>query len=429
LAALVHDAEDRQEWRRHWPVVLAGAAGMALASVPAYTQGVMLRPLEHEFGWTRAAISSGPMIPAILAVPLGPILGWAIDRFGPRRIGIAGVIISSVTIGTLAAATSALWTWWALWSLFALTSTLVKPAVWAAGISSLFSTTRGLALAAMLCGTAISSTITPALTNYLIEHDGWRAAYLLLAVIWTALVFPPVLFLFNSASDQHRARRSTEPSVAAAVLPGMEPRRALWSGRYVRLSIASIAMVLATVTCVVSLVPILVSLGHKPAAAAAIVGLIGITTVVGRLIGGYLLDRLNANVVAAGTIALPVVAILLLISLPLSLPAVVTAVMILGLSMGAELDAVAYLTTRHFGMRSFGVLYGTIGGFQALATGLGPFLVNGAYDLTGSYRLALWLFIPVCLLGAAMFLSLGPYPDFPPPVDGALGDEVSTVAV
>jgi predicted MFS family arabinose efflux permease len=415
---LAFDGRARDEWRRHWPVVLAGAAGMALASAPPYTMGVMLRPLEHEFGWSRAAISSGPMISAIAAVPLGTLLGWAVDRFGPRRIAVVGVLITCLSLGLLATTTASIWSWWALWSLIALTCTLVKPTVWAAGVSSYFTSTRGLALAAMLCGTAVCSTLTPTLTNYLIDQHGWRATYLILAVIWTVLVFPPVLFLFNSAADQQRGRDlATRTRSAAAVLSGMDARPALTSWRYVRLSLASVTMVMATVTCVVSLVPILISLGHAPARAAELAGLIGVTTVIGRLIGGHFLDRMNAHVVAACTITLPVAAALILLLAPPSIPAAAAAVMILGLSMGAELDAVAYLTTRHFGLRSFGVLFGTIGGLQALATGLGPLLINAIYDATRSYDLALWLFIPMCLAGAGLFLSLGPFPEFETPQD------------
>jgi nitrate/nitrite transporter NarK len=73
---------------------------------------------------------------------------------------------------------------------------------------------------------------------------------------------------------------------------------------------------------------------------------------------------------------------------------------------------VAYLTTRHFGMRSFGVLFGTVGGALGLATGLGPLIVSRIYDVTKSYEPALWGFIPICLLGAVLFWTLGKYPDF-----------------
>jgi hypothetical protein len=112
---------------------------------------------------------------------------------------------------------------------------------------------------------------------------------------------------------------------------------------------------------------------------------------------------------------MPIAPSVLLLSMPNSMAAAVAAVLILGVSMGAELDAVAYLTTRHFGLRSFGVLFGTIGGLQAMATSLGPMIANHIYDVTAKYVLAIWLFIPTCLLGAGLFLSLGRYPQFDEP--------------
>lgn len=416
MAGFRFDAEARQEWRRHWPVVLAGAGGMALASAPVYTTAIMLRPLEQEFGWSRATIASGQMIPAVAAVLMGPVIGLAVDRFGPRRLGVVGVIAACITLALLSTAQAAVWTWWALWGGMAVSAMFIKPTIWAAGVSSLFSTSRGLALALMLSGTALCSSLTPPLANHLVDSYGWRNAYLILGAVWAALVVPPVLLFFNSAADQHRARRTKKSDArAAADLPGCTAREGLLSWRYVRLVLGAMTMTIGTVTCVVSLVPILVSLGHGRATAAGVAGFIGVTTVIGRLTGGYLLDRMNGNLIAAASLLLTVIACTLLLGFPPSVPVAVLAVLLLGSSMGAELDAVAYLTTRHFGLKSFGVLFGTLGGLQALATGSGPFLVNSIYDATGSYRLAVWLFIPICLAGAGLFLSLGRYPDFERP--------------
>jgi predicted MFS family arabinose efflux permease len=388
---------------------------MALASLPAFMMGVMIKPIEQEFGWSRAEITSGPMIYSVAAVPLGPLLGWAVDRFGPRRIAIVGVLITSVAYALFAATTASIWSWWALWGLFAIIATPVKPVVWAAGVSSFFFETRGLALAVMLCGTAVCSTLVPGLTNHLVESHGWRATFVAMSGIWALVIFPPVLFFFRGAADA-KGKRGARTSTAAPVqLPGLPPRQALMSWRHLRLQLASIAVVLGTVTCGLSLVPILESLGHTRAAAAQLAGIIGITSILGRLVGGYLLDRLNANAVAAFMVALPVATCVILLALPASLAAAAVAIVILGLAMGTELDAVAYLTARHFGLRSFGVLYGTISGIQALSTGLGPFIVNFIYDITKSYQVALELFIPVNLLGAAMFLSLGRFPEFRAP--------------
>lgn len=69
------------EWR-HWPALLASTLGITLAMMYVYSLGVMIAPLEAQFGWTRAQITSGPMVLAVLCLFLAPVMGLAIDRFG-----------------------------------------------------------------------------------------------------------------------------------------------------------------------------------------------------------------------------------------------------------------------------------------------------------------------------------------------------------
>ena len=92
----------------------------------------------------------------------------------------------------------------------------------------------------------------------------------------------------------------------------------------------------------------------------AVTGPPGVSTIVGRLSGGYFLDRFNAGRIAAICAALPIASCLLLLALPGDAVASLAAVSILGLAFGAEYDSVGYLASRLFGMRSFGVLFGTI---------------------------------------------------------------------
>lgn len=86
------EGDARTEWRRHWPTVLAALGGVGISTMTIYSAGLFIEPFEREFGWTRAQIAFGPTLSAVSGVLLGPFAGAAIDRLGPRRIGIAGVI-------------------------------------------------------------------------------------------------------------------------------------------------------------------------------------------------------------------------------------------------------------------------------------------------------------------------------------------------
>ena len=93
-----------------------------------------------------------------------------------------------------------------------------------------------------------------------------------------------------------------------------------------------------------------------------------------------------------------------------AVPIALAAVILLGVSLGVEFDAVAYLVGRHFGLLNFGVLFGTIAGLLALAGGTAPLITNFVYDQTQSYNPVLWSFVPASLFCAILFFSVGRNP-------------------
>ncbi len=396
------------EWRLHWKVVLAAAAGMAVASLISYSSGLFIEPLEKEYGWSRAEIMSGHSIAAILATICAPFMGLLVDRVGPRRIGIAAIIAVCGAVALFSQTGPNIWHWRALWLLLTIGIVLVQPFVWAAAVTSLFSAGRGLALAAVLCGSSIASMVVPKMTELLIDAYGWRMAWVGLGGIWLLIALPLVWFFFTSAVDKGR----TEATAKVADTP----RPSVWQSgiltwRFPVLLFAGVSIALVVVTMVVSVVPVLSASGISRGDAASIAGLVGVTAIIGRLSIGALLDRMDGRVIAAICVSLPIIGILLLINMPGSIVAASAAVLIFGFSLGAELDIVAYLTSRYFGRENFGFLFGTIGGCLGFASGNGPVALNRVYDVTGSYTPALWAAVPLCLLSAGLFLCLGRYPE------------------
>jgi MFS family permease len=397
------------EWKANWKVVLAAACGLAFTTMPSYTMGVFMGPLEREFGWSRAETSSVLMAFAALAVVLGPFVGFAVDRFGPRRIGIAGALLVCATIALLSTATGSLVSWWALWVAVSIACLLTKATVWVSGVSSFFSAGRGLALAVTLCGSSLGSAMVPIVANYFIEHHGWRMAYVGLGVFFALIVAPPIFLFFTSAQDRARTKRGREFAEPSVSLSGLSAREGLRSLRFIKLTAAGFTTTFCASAFAINLVPILISNGQSSTGAASIAGLLGLASIVGRLCTGVLLDRFNGNLVAAFFAVAPVTASILLLIAPGSTPVTIAAVLILGTSLGAELDCVAYLTTRHFGLRSFGVIFATMGGIMAMAYGLGPVLMSYSFDVTRSYDIALLAVVPISVISGLLYLSLGPY--------------------
>lgn len=410
------DGHMRAEWQRHWPVVLAATGGVALSTVNAYSIGLFIEPLEKAFGWSRATISLGPALTAPLAIIMGPIVGGAVDRFGPRRLGLFGAF-SLIGVNLLLSLVGpALWSWWAVWSLMAIANLFIQPTIWTSAVAGYFARGRGLALALTLCGSGLGSLITPFLVYELIERFGWRFAIVGLALFWSLLVLPLIFFCFSSVRDEERKGvRAGGPKTEYVRVP---VRHLILSRHFFQLAIAGWLVASVVLSLVPNLVPLMTWSGIERGEAAGIAALLGISSIGGRLTIGFLLDRLHGPRLAAIAVCLPIVASLLLLGFPGSGAAAAAAVLILGVALGAELDLIAYLTARYFGVRSFGLIFGSIGGLITLGGALGPLFVNMVYDATHSYAPALWAYVPMCITSALLFLSLGRYPVDDP--DGAM---------
>lgn len=394
------------EWRSSWTVAFTAMLGCSFTSIHVYSMGVFIFPLEAEFGWSRAQISSGMMILGIVGVLLSPFVGMAIDRWGPRRIGLTGAILHLCTFASLSLVSANIWSWWAAWLIVSSSAVFISPTVWAAAVSSLFEKSRGLALAVVLSGTALSSMVVPAIGNTLVGQFGWRGAYIGISLSYAVVTLPLLLLFFYGASD--RPHRQAE---APALLSGMSAREGFRSRKYLSLALGAAALMFASGGLLVNLVPILKADGMSVTTAAWIAGMTGIGTISGRLATGWLLDRYQANIVGAAGVVLPIFTAALLLSFPGSIPVAIAAVLLLGLNLGSEVDAVGYLIARHFGLKAFGALFGTIIGITNLLLGIGPMVANHIYDLTRSYDVFLWLAIPTCLVASLLFLSVGRNPE------------------
>lgn len=406
-----------EEWRRGWLLVLAGIVGMATVSIHAYSLGVMVAPLEGEFSWSRSQITSGLLILSLVGIVFNIPMGMAVDRFGPRPVAISGMFTYCGAIAALSLATPSPFVWYALWLLVALGQLQLKPTTWVAAVSRAFDTNRGMALAIVLSGSGIATFLVPIITQALVAEHGWRDAYRLLAGGWALIAIPVVVLFFR---EPHRKASATAPAESAskAHLPGVGVKEGLLSGNFLRLALAVTIFALASTGIILNLVPILSSLGLDRAGAAALAGTAGIATIVGRLSSGYLLDRFDARRVAGAVVALPVLSAMLLVALPGPAWLALAAVVLLGLAGGAEMDAMAYMAGRFFGMRNLGALFGALMSCMTVGVGLGPVTASLIFDLTGTYEIAIWLLVPMSLAASALFWTMPAYPDFAQPEAG-----------
>jgi len=398
------------EWRSHWLLPFAAALGYSTSVIHVYSIGPFIEPLQQAFGWSRAQISIGLTIASLISAVFCIPIGMLIDRIGPRRVGLVGVLLMSGVFALLGTTTGTMANWVTLWVVVALGSLWVQATVWTSAVASRFEASRGLAFAITLSGAALSAAVFPVLATWLIGAFGWRTAFAAMGGMWGALVFPFLLAGFRGARDGGGRQHATTTS-PVRVLKGVTLAQGLRSPSLYKLLLASSLFSFTAIGAVVHFVPILKDAGAAPLAAAGVAALIGVFSIVGRLATGFLLDRLPAHLVGAAAFMLPVVSALLLLFAGASPYGQAVAAAALGLTVGSEVDVIAFLAAKHFGLRHFGALYGALVAALTLGTAFGPLAAGTVFDHSGSYAPFLVLSIVLMALSAAALLSLGPAPD------------------
>lgn len=398
-----------EEWKRGWTLVLACFVGFSFFSVPTASAGVFMEPIGREFGWGRTLLAAGTSMTSIVTALLSPFVGMLIDRYGARRLGLPGVFLTAFAIGAISLANGSPAQWLALWVFYALISILVKTTIWTTPVSARFQAGRGLALALTLSGTAAAQAISPPLCNWLIEHFGWRQAY-----VWTGLGWGCVtlllcwLFLFD-AKDRRSDEAATPASDTAAGLSIAEAwrSRALWS-----IAVSTFVMMLLSLGLQIHQVPILTGAGVSRTNAAWLAGLFGVAGIVGKLITGALLDRYRPNWIGGLTLAANSIAFALLLYGVHSAELIVSAILINGYSAGTKLQICTYLTASYAGLRNLGAVFGAMYSLVSLGSGLGPLVAGFVYDTTGGYAPFLLAGTFGCIFCGLLILTLPRYPDW-----------------
>jgi predicted MFS family arabinose efflux permease len=400
------------EWRAHWPIVLVAFVGFSFPSMVIQTVGLVIQPITHEFGWSRAQFSAGFTLSAALAVPLSPFVGGLMDRVGMRRMAVPGALVMGLSIAAISLANGSMWQWMALWAFHGLANLMVTSTIWTAVVTRTFTAARSMALGVALCGTSFAAAVTPPLTRWLADDYGWRNAYLVLGAAWGAATFVLcLLFLFDRpVRDRHE--RGGAPAEPAEPPPGLSVQQAVRSLPLLRVGLATLITLTLGSALLVHKVPILTEAGVTRESAALLASLGGLAAITGKLVTGWLMERFDAGWIGGLTNAVTAIAMLFLLE-PFRTPTlIVVSMLFVGYAGGTKLQICAYLTGVYAGMRNFGKIFGAMTSMIALAASLGPLLGGVAYDLSGDYAILIWVAIPASLVSGLLLIRLGPYPEW-----------------
>ncbi len=383
-----------------WPLPLVSMLGYIGGASFAYSAGVFMVQLTHQFGWTRAEFSSAFTIHSLLSLVTAPLVGRLADRIGARRVALMGIVPFVIGLSLFGLATGPIWQWWLLSFIQALFASLIGGAIWMKAVVSRFSASRGLALATVLAGSGVATAIWPLLAAYYIEHIGWRLAYPAMALSWGVLMLPLAWMFFHDGDKTGDA-----PPQPTKTIPF---REVMASKTFLCLAIAGAMFSPLTLGILMHLVPILQGNGIGLTAAAGIAALTGIFAIAGRLCTGLLLDLFPTRPLAIAIFLLPALLGVLLLNIHGSPMVAIVAVAVLGFVSGADGDIIAYVISRAFDREVFASVYAIMVSILSVSSSVGPLVAGAIYDHWGSYNPYFVGIIPMALVAAILVGSVAP---------------------
>ncbi|MDH7798690.1 MULTISPECIES: MFS transporter [unclassified Beijerinckia] len=379
--------------------ISAGPAAFGIASL-----GLFIEVFEKQFGWSRTEVSSAASVMMICTAISMPFVGRLVDRIGPRRVLIPSIVLLGLCMLAIPFLVTQFWQFMLIYVLMGTIAAGTNSVPYMRVLASWFDRSRGLAIGIAGSGTGLGFAYVPLVGHAAISQFGWQAGYVVLGLIMFCIVLPLVFFFLKETPDGGQVE---DNSAAKKDLAGMSLSEAMRQRNFWLLAAIFITLAFVLYGLIPHLTPMLTDRGLTAAAAAGIASLFGFATFGGRVFIGFLIDKFDARLVAVTFFSISALGLLLL-AVPLPDWAIVVAAVLLGGSLGAEVDMLAYMTSRYFGLKCFAEIFGVIFGAVLVAMGLGPMAFGLVFDKTGSYQAILLIGAPACLLAAALMFLLPP---------------------
>ncbi len=366
------------EWRSGWRVVLGAALAAATGvNLLYYVFSIFIPPLQKETGWTLGQFSQLQALVGLGSLA-APAVGWAMDRWGFRRVyatGMALLTLLFLFIGTMPFVPALFGLLTFITGLIGVLTTSIS---YTRAVAGWFVRNRGLALALAATGISLSAVIMPPLFEAVIGNQGWRAGYFLLAALSGLIGLPAILLLLR----EEPARMAR----AAAQTAEGEPDHAFFRTSAFWLIIGSFMCFNLPGSGILSqMVPMMMEEGVSAKLAALGISAFAVGQVLGRLGCGALLDRANPSRVAFIFTLVPAFGCLALWGTNDTPWITLLAVGVVGIQQGAETDLLGYYIARKFGLDRYGMIFGWVQAAGWASTISGILLFGRVHDLTGSY--------------------------------------------
>ena len=388
---------DFSEFRRHWRPLLGSFIGMGSAlSLNSYILSIFAPYFMKDLGWSLSQWASLGTV-QMLIVFCTPVAGRLADRFGVRRVAAVGALTFPMFLLAIAAMDGSIETYLAIYIAQTVICSTTTATVYSRVVVGAYSARRGLALGIVGSSPPLVAALFSAPISHFVEAEGWRSGYVLVAA-FCAICAIVTLLLLPSREAEAANDRASGVTAREGVYRIVFTNPVFWIMLAATL-LVNLPFTLATT----QLKTVVLAQGLPASAAAVLVSVFAVSSIVGRVLSGLALDYLPAHRIAAIGFGLPVLGLLLLASPLDSFVAVAAALALIGISFGGEGDIIPYLVTRYFGIAIYSTVLGLLSAVMGLAMGGGNILLA----ITGSFDVYLWIAAATAFIGSLLFLMLG----------------------
>ena len=371
-------------------VVLFCIVGVALWGLPFYYDFMV-----QQFGWTRAQVTSGNALSKLIVGPIfGFIAGWIVDRYGPRRVMMIGILMAGAALVGLGSISS-LGMFYFFYFFNALGYVCGGPLPNQVLLTQRFDRSRGKAMGFAYLGIGIGGAVVPWISHTLVQHFGWQTALQILGLAIVVVSFP-LAWLVKETPRAATNRLVNVPT----------PKAAFKQLSFYLLTLGSMCSV-AAISGTQQNLKLLLSLDRHftQRDAASILSMVLAFSIAGRLLIGWLADRFSKKHVMLLTYMLVAAGIPLLF-LGTSHLVLYTSAAIFGIGLGGDYMIIPLITAEIFGIEILGRLLGVILTAGGIAEAAAPWLIGHLRDATGSYRESCVVLVVVAVLGGVAVLGL-----------------------
>ena len=399
-----------------WIVFACFLISTYMIGVVAASFTALFEPIAKQFGWSYAQISLAASLQALMIGLGSPLVGFLVDRWGPRRLIFGGIIVSFLGFMLLSRVTS-LFMFYGAFILTSIGCSAYSSPATVPAVIRWFRQRAAVAIGIMVSGSAMAGILVP-LVTVIIDTYGWQTALVSLG-LGMLLIPLPLSLLVRNRPKEHISLTDGDAGSITMVNKGLTSiednkanfgaKQALKNRAFWHITLGPMFQFLAISAVVVHVMPYLSSIGVTRSNSSLVASAIPVVSIFGRLSFGWLGDIIDKKRVTMATFLLtPLGLFFFSYAATGGVWLLIPFILLLGIGWGSQVTMIAALAAEYFGRWRFGTVFGLIHGILTLGGVIGPFLAGWAFDKWGSYQGLWFAFIGLTIASVAVIATTPP---------------------